>query len=287
MAGVDDPVSSPMALVQDYLRSKGLQSTSENVRRTLEQAARDPTFMPGLKTEEPPPADQRAPSSGGRSVADKIEGQGGSGSGTGRGLPTPPIPPADAIPADATSGQTATTSAQPGPSMSLGPAILASVPLLGAAGYGAYRAMRPGEVAPGASVPPPVDPGAAIAAQEPGRYNPEAFDPLQRPAPGWNAEGAVPDLGTPRSADPLSAAINRAVEPSAVGPSSPLAPMTPTAPGPGPDQTYLGNARPDTSTTLEPPPIPLNRRKVTIEEIPHTPATNFRTRPPMRLHVPG
>lgn len=280
MAGVDDPVASPMSLVQDYLRGKGLQPTSDNVRRTLEQAARDPEFMPALRTQEPP-TDTRPPSQRTKSAAADIERQ-----------PTvdPNQPGAEGnaainYPPGFRPGGSPDTSAQPAPDVgNVGQAILGMAPALalGTGGTALWALNRPNSVpAPGASVPPPVDPGAPMTP----RYNPEAVDPLQAPDPrAWNAESAVPDLGVPRQVDPLQTAINRAVEPSAVGPSSPIAPMSPAAPGPGPDQTYLGNARPETSTTLDPQPIPLTRRKVTVEEVPHPSAG---VRPPVRTpYVP-
>lgn len=269
MAGVDDPVSSPMALVQDYLRSKGLQSTSENVRRTLEQAARDPTFMPGLKTEEPPPADQRAPSSGGRSVADKIEGQGGSGSGTGRGLATPPPPPADLsqVPnaedykTTANLGGASTTSAQP------------------TAGYPLGGGSEIGAVAPGG-----LDLGTAILgggglASLPfiGRYlsGSGVAAPPVAAAPTPDVAPAAPPVSD------MEMALQKATAPAANSLEAARPPV---------DLPSVNAGMPNVTGTSMPQPgegnIPLPKRKVTIEEVHPQSLPSFRTRPPMRLFVP-
>lgn len=276
MAGVENPVASPMELIHDFIRSKGWSPTSDNVRAALEWQRQNPDTIKGLR------ADYAPPDPG--DVAGRIEGQEGGGKGTGRGLPTPPPPSAPSSldsmhvrPGETVGETTATTptsSAQPesrtAPDINLGSAIALGVPVLGGAAYGMHRLVAGGRPVPGGAVPPPPDPGTG--------YNAEGFDPMQRPAPRYTAEGVVDDLGVPREVNPLASAINRAVEPSAVGPSSQVAPMSPVAPGPGPSQEYIGNARPETSTTLEPPPIPTQpKRKVTIEEIPHP-----GVRPPVR-----
>ena len=281
MAGVEEPVASPMELVNKYLAGKGLKPTSENVRRTLEQAARDPEFMPAMRTQEPP-QDERPPSQRTKSVARDIEQPPQPTYGAtsldqekrrpGEGEPVTSAQPAAAIiqPTAYPTGGAYEGSTVGAPSAGdlAGPGLIAAI----LAGIPLIRNLV-------GSASPVAAPASA------GGYNAEGAAEYQAPVSRYNAEGAVENLGTSRNVDPLSTAIDRAVQPSAVGPSSQVAPMSPAAPGPGPSQEYIGNARPDTSVTLQPKPIPIQPRGNAVPIQP--PANmNFRTRPPMRLFFP-
>ena len=213
MAGVDDPVASPSELVQGYLKSKGLQATSENVRRTLEQAARDPTFMPALRTQEPP-QDTAPPSQRTRSAAAEIE-QPPQATGS-RGADLTKVAGADEV--GWKPGETPDTSAPPsGGGMDLGnigQAILAGLGGAGLGAAGAYpfldRILGRGGAAPGT---PDATGGAAAGDRYQVLPNQAEQSPMQIALDKATAPQAVPRLG---SDVPDVSGIRPVVQPSDV-----------------------------------------------------------------------
>src|SRR5262249_21478701 len=78
-------VKSPTEMLQNYLQSRGLPLSSENMSRALAANARDPGVIPGL-VNDVPSTDPGVGQSG--NVAGQIE------KGPGKtGMPVPPIPP--------------------------------------------------------------------------------------------------------------------------------------------------------------------------------------------------
>lgn len=256
----DDPTAdtlSPTSMVLNYLRSKGMQPTSENVRRTLEANARDPSLIPGLRNDVPATeADDQAAMAAAR---------GGARGGGGRPLPVPPIPPADGggdqrTSAAPSTGGTADTGAMGGSGIGpLGMSIAAGIPAA-ALMYGASRI--PAMPQPGASVPPPVDPGAGV----PRVAGPDA--PLLLPGPDTAA------------ASPMETAMQRAIagppQPTLLGPPSPTAGVEPR---PG-----MANLPPQGPVEAVAPQVPFNsqspRRPPTPAEIAALQAS--RTSPTLR-----
>ena len=118
------PDASPTTMVLQYLKSRGFQPSSENVRRALEANARDPGVIPGLRSDRPATdAEDMA--------AMRAAGVGGAGGGA-RPLPIPPIPPSGGAPntsAAPSTGGTADTGAVGGSGIGpLGMSIAAGIP---------------------------------------------------------------------------------------------------------------------------------------------------------------
>jgi len=116
IAPVTDPAStgtapdaSPTTMVLQYLKSRGFQPSSENVRRALEANQRDPGVIPGLRSDRPATdaedmAAMRAAGAGGGSSGGLVREEGTwDVGGRGRGA-TPPMDRRD----DATSAQPST-----------------------------------------------------------------------------------------------------------------------------------------------------------------------------------
>lgn len=259
---------SPTSLVLNYLKAKGLQATSDNVRRTLEQSARDPTFMPAMRTQEPP-TDTRPPSDRTKSVAADIERQ-----------------PANPPPADLTKvagadelnwkpGGSPDSSAPPTSGMDLtglGQAILGG---LGAGGLGALgarylnRGPTLGINEPG--VPAPVAPGGA----QPGdRYNvlpdQSGASPMESAMQKALAPAGVPQIG---SDVPDVSGIRPVVNPADVIGPQPLPPGVTNT-----DAVNAGRGLQGVTGSSMPAPgegnIPL-RPRVTVQEIPRVPARPY------------
>lgn len=204
---------SPTTLVLNYLKAKGLQASSDNVRRTLEESARDPSLIPGLRTEQPPPAEERNPSSLNKSVADKIETNAGSGPQAAAGNP----PPADLTKvagADEVNWKPETSSQPTSGGLDLGglaAAILGGGGLAGLGGYGAYRALTGGTPTPGGGV----------------ELNPEARALAGPPDAATTGDRYLLESGAPPTA--LESPMQKAI----AGPKPPLALPAPT-PAPTP-----------------------------------------------------
>ena len=196
MAQSDIDPQSPTAMIMKYLARQGVGPTSDNVRAALEQQARDPNTIAGLR------ADYAPPDKDGSSVAGKIEGSGGGPAGSGQGKPTPPPPPADlthVAGADEVGWQPGSpnTSAQPSSGMDLtglGQAILGG---LGAGGLGALGARY-------------LNRGPTLGINEPGV--PVAGAPDAGPPTGDRYQL----LSDQSSASPMEAALQKATAPQAV-----------------------------------------------------------------------
>lgn len=257
-----DP-ASPSGMVLSYLRSKGLTPDANNVRSALETQARGGNLMPGLVTEEPPPAEDRHPSRTTRNVARDVESSGE------RPLPTPPIPPAGYAPTGTDVGKE--TSAPPPSGFAtsgLGDLIIAGVPALGMGAGAAYYLNRGGPT-PGGNVPPPPDVGAtAPATGDQYRVMPNTApeeDPFNLMKAIQGREALPPGVGP---VDAVNAANPQGVQ--VQPPPEPLALPPPAS-----------QARPPGE-----PPIPIAPKRgpyVSIEQLPPP----VRTRPPLRLRVPG
>lgn len=279
MAQSDIDPQSPTAMIMKYLARQGVGPTSDNVRAALEQQARDPNTIAGLR------ADYAPPDKDGSSVAGKIEGSGGGPAGSGQGKPTPPPPPADlthVAGADEVGWQPGSpnTSAQPSSGMDLtglGQAILGG---LGAGGLGALGARY-------------LNRGPTLGVNEPGVPAPGTPN-----ATGGAAEGdryLLTDQTT--SASPMEAALQKATAPQAVpqlGSDVPdLSGVRPVAPQPGDvigrpglppgvsnvDAVNAGRGMQGvTGSSMPTPgegPIPL-RPRVSVQEVP------IPARPPIR-----
>ena len=151
-----DDMQSPTTMVLNYLKARGYQPTTENVRRALEANARDPGVIEGLRsgtasTEEEDQAAMAAARGGGSrntsaapATPPPTPGTGGT-FGTGQSPVEPgPLPP------------------EPGQDTSnIGVLAALGIPLAAAAGaYGANRFMnRP---IPGGDVAPMPDVGASV-----------------------------------------------------------------------------------------------------------------------------
>lgn len=255
---------SPTTLVLNYLRTRGYQPSSENVRRALEADARDPGVIPGLRTDRP---------------ATEAEDQAAMrAAGVGGGRRTPYVPsgtgsPSDTTPiTDTSSGSgSQTTSAPPagggGPSTdALGWMVAAGVPLTAALGYGAYRARAPG---PGTPMP-----GASAG-------------PMPDVAPP--APGTAPPLATPAPASPMEAALAKAVPTGASEPlpipggSVPPAPQFANLPPQGPVEAVAPKV-PFTPTPDNAPRTPPTQQE--IDELIRTSPTLRGTPPARNLRIP-
>lgn len=259
---------SPTSLVLNYLKAKGLQATSDNVRRTLEQSARDPTFMPAMRTQEPP-TDTRPPSDRTKSVAANIERQ-----------------PANPPPADLTKvanadelnwkpGGSPDTSAQPsGMDLTgLGQAILGG---LGAGGLGALgaRYLNRGPTLSVNEPGVPAGPNATGGAQAGDRYNllpdQSAVSPMESAMQKALQPAGVPQLG---SDVPDVSGIRPVVNPADVIGKPGLPPgVTAT------DAVNAGRGMQGVTGSSMPAPgegnIPL-RPRVSVQEIPRVPARPY------------
>jgi hypothetical protein len=253
--GSDFDPASPTGLVLSYLTKQGLAPTSPNVRAALEQQARGghalDSAQGSLTTEEPPAADQRNPSKTSKSVADKIEGN-----------PPPAdlskVPNAEEYPGFAPTGtDTKTTSAQPGGDFTtspLGDLIIAGAPALGMGAGAAYYLSRGGPT-PGGNVAPPPE------------VAPQVTGDQYRLLPGPQ----TPEIS------PMDMAMQRALQPSGGDPRLGAPQQQPLALPPPASQ-----AMPPGEGNIPIAPQQPGQPRVTTEELP-----NYRTRPRMRLRVPG
>src|SRR5678809_374683 len=231
---------SPMTLLMRYFNSQGIPPSAENIRRAIEQNAREPGTIPGLRNAMP---EDSAPATQSTRV-------GAPSGGGGQQLPVPPVPP--------TGGGQPTTSAPPPSgdprtpdvSVSGGPSVgeIASAiglgGLLPAALFGMHGSGMPGASVPtqnpaGLFTPPPT---ANAPPATPGAGQPPLVPPEQ---------GGIIDytqLEPPRQA-PLESALSKAV------------PAEPTYTGDMPRVTSdaVGNYRPGPSTPVENAPLPFNR----------------------------
>jgi len=78
--GTAQDTASPTVMVMQYLRSKGLPLTPQNISRALQMNSENPGMIPGLTNQAPPPADPA------RVARPKAPA-------TAQRLPVPPIPP--------------------------------------------------------------------------------------------------------------------------------------------------------------------------------------------------
>jgi hypothetical protein len=263
--GSDFDPASPTGLVLSYLKKQGLDPDAKNVRAALEQQARGghalDSAQGSLTTEEPPAADQRNPSKTSKSVAGEIEGSGNKPIDSGSWDMPPGFAP--------TGSDNRSSSAQPegAPDVSnIGKMIAMGAPALalGAGGSALWALNRPGVPAPGASVAPPPDVGA--------------------PPPVGDQYRVMPSEAAPVS--PMDMALERAVQP-ALGANPGVAGANPMV---GADIQQQPLALPPPASQAMPPGegnIPIapqqpGQPRVTTEELP-----NYRTRPRMRLRVPG
>lgn len=236
MAGTDrqpmNEVKSPTALVFDYLQSKGMQPTSENVRRALEANARNPGAIAGLVNEAPDPADAQPTTA--PSVANKIEAK--------------PAVAADAPPdreqttsaAPTPTGPTPTTMPLAGPG--LGSAIVAGLglpALLGAAYKGG--GLGPNTDGPGAGLfnAAPQTPGLTPADVNATR---SMYDPIHGSGQVDYSQLVPPAPPT----DPLQAALEKATGgPDAMAAMTSKMAVGPTQPtGDAVDAAIASGARP-------------------------------------------
>jgi hypothetical protein len=223
--------------VLNFLKSKGYPLNGASIRTALEQNAREPGYIPGLdnnapSTEAEDQAAMRAAGvgSGGRggsssarpSVANKIE------AGSPKDASNTTMTPSEKEYAGRSSAQP--TGTNPSDSSMLLPAAILGGS--GLAGAGLWRASK----FAGGSTPLAATPAVGESVPP---YTAEGFDPLQRPpVQPYNAEGVDPLQRAP--VDPMQAALDRAMQPSATGPSSLVAPTTNTAT----NEVSIGNARP-------------------------------------------
>lgn len=265
IAPVTDPAStgtapdaSPTTMVLQYLKSRGFQPSSENVRRALEANQRDPGVIPGLRSDRPATdaedqaamAAARGGSVGGGAGGGGLVREGGSWD-TSSGSPN-----TSAAPSAANTGAAGGSGIGP-----LGMSIAAGIPAA-ALMYGASRIpARPGDTAPtvGASVPPPIDPGAGVV---PPPARPGELPPTGGPGdvlPPGARPGEVPPLGgqTPPAARPGELPPDLGLLPgvNSVAPGvATMPPRGPTDMAPIPFSSSSPRIAPTTSTTLRTPP---------------------------------
>lgn len=278
--GDEDP-QSPTVMLQAYLRSRGMPLTSQNMQRVLMENARGSADIPGLVNAEP----SSDPSVGqGGNVAGKIEkapttsGRGYVDSGsfdvpdtTGKGPPASTNPPPAASPPPTSGGMDMR--------IPLGSAILGGT-MLGAGGLmGRYlnRNYTTGAPQPGGSVGPMPDPATGVTTGDPA-----ADARLFPPGSAQNQVQVGDRFATQPPPDPLQEALAKAVQPnmqpSAVGPSSPLTSPDPRATPPMSD------------INIPPPPVPTAPPTAAVPPRPPLPnvTTEVLPRPPMpnRVGVP-
>ena len=284
--GAGDDAMSPTTMVLNYLKARGYQPTSENVRRALEANMRDPGVITGLRSDRgATEAEDQAAMAAAR----------GGGRGGGSRLPVPPIPP-NQTPAGPVDRHDEDTQPKPDPNTSaaptnIGSSIISGIPLALAGGAGAYGAYRMGQnmqrpdpyiTLPGGENMPPPDP-----IHGPGQIDYTQMDPAARP--GYPSEPMPPPEYRPGQIDytkllppseptnPLEAALNRAVPPNAaVPPVEPMRPVDPAIAAQQRTQALLDAAR---ATTRPPPSAADIRTSPTLRN--PTP----RARPP-RVAVP-
>jgi len=229
--GDEDPLS-PTVMIQQYLRSQGLPLTAQNVHNVTMANARGDyggagmPVIPGMVNTAPP----TDPGVGQRgNVARKVE----SSRPADLSQPYTGTQEAGDLPDQ---GQTKTTSAQPGPNISLGDSIMLGLPAVGLSGigYGAWRLANRGG--------PQIDIGQVDRPTVGALPGPNPNAP-QLPAPDPNRVFNMPDqsggvgdqyrmMPTPDAqATSFDRAMGRAVEPSAplqlTGPAMPLSGINP------------------------------------------------------------
>jgi len=230
---------SPMTLLMRYFNSQGIAPSADNIRRAIEQNARQPGTIPGLRNAAPEDSSPAVPST-------RV------GSGGGQQLPVPPVPPTGG----GGDGQPTTSAAPPGdprtPQISVngGPSAGEIATAIGLGGLlpAALFGMR-GRGMPGASVPatPPITAPATTpgVVPTPGAGAPELLEPRM---PGQGGIVDYTQLEPPR-ATPFESAMSKAV------PSEP--PLTGDMPPVSSDA--VGNYRPGPSTKVENKPLEFNR----------------------------
>ena len=214
--GTPADVQSPTALVLQYLQSKGLQPTAQNVSAALQMNASNPGVIAGLTNQAPPPPD--APMSRGQPQAPQQAPQ-------QQRMPVPPMPPdtpPPPLPPQAGVGPVASGGADaipapgqpPAPTdnnflMQLVTAILGGGAVGGAA-LGARHLMRPGMSAPPPVSAPVSAPPQATTPQAPPQLAIEGRgNQLRLPAPGIRmpdeTSGPTINLGDERVIPPQAA----------------------------------------------------------------------------------
>lgn len=211
---------SPTAAITGYLRSKGLQPTSENVRRTLEANAANPGMIPGLTNQAPPSAEEappQAPRRSAPSVAPPSPVSGGEAMGPEMPMPTPPMSPTSPgspVPTADVQASTSTDGSGGGLNINLGEAILGA---LGAAGGGMgsaylFNLLRGRTAAPQAAPFPNIGMPDNSAMVDPNA-------PRIGQAPPQISNQAMPDDGIQRalSAVDTPTQIQQAPQPAQIG----------------------------------------------------------------------
>lgn len=166
--------ASPTTMVLKYLRERGYQPTTDNVRRALEANARDPGVIPGLTGDRAatPQEDQAAMAA--------ARGSGGGGGNTSA-APVQTAPPTAGTGGTFGTGQSPveggplppsadSTNTPPAPSIdngTLAKGLLLGIPAAALLGGGAALYANRGQRAPGDVVPPMPDPGAGVATGAP------------------------------------------------------------------------------------------------------------------------
>jgi hypothetical protein len=206
---------SPTVMIQNYLKARGYQPTSENISRALAANQQDPGVIPGLRSDTP-------------GVNPPVGAGGGRGAVTGGGTPQ------NAINTSVAQGDTApgsgdpTTSAAPPDNSSL-TGILSGLGVGGLAGL-AQRILGGGRPPlPGAGAPAMTDVGGGVAQLG----GPEArlalpAPPLRLAAPATPADTRLPSpmqqppavIQQPAPTDQgVSSALDKAVPPDAPAPA--------------------------------------------------------------------
>lgn len=199
-----DDMQSPTTMVLNYLKARGYQPTTENVRRALEANARDPGVIEGLRsgTASTEAEDQAAMAAargggggGGNTSAAPVQtapptaGTGGT-FGTGQSpVEGGPLPPS-----------TDSTNTPPAPSIdnaTLAKGLLLGMPAAALLGGGAALYANRGQRAPGDVVPPMPDPGAGVATGAP--PNPTSDVDLFPPGSARTQVNPQGDTGVPAS----------------------------------------------------------------------------------------
>lgn len=183
--GDEDP-QSPTVMLQSYLRSRGLPLTAQNMQRVLMGNAQGSTIVPGL-VNEAPTTDPGVGQQG--NIAGKVE------QAPRRGLPVPPIPP-QSLPTPPIPPASQVVASTPPAANVPQPSSLVSNIDLNAGGLG------PAILGAGGA-------GAALLAN---RYFGGAAPPT--PTPQDAQTGDRFDVTPTDQSNPLSAALNRAVQPS-------------------------------------------------------------------------
>jgi hypothetical protein len=234
IAPVTDPAStgtapdaSPTTMVLQYLKSRGYQPSSENVRRALEANQRDPGVIPGLRSDRPATdAEDMA----------AMRAAGAGRGGGGRSLPVPPIPPNTTGATPPMDRRDDTSSAQP--STNTSDSSSSSTPPLNPD----YSMPGWGTAAAGT--------GVALANAILGRSRGAEFVGNAQPASGRVTDVDLPPTSALPSPSLMDMAMNRAVPGPVAAPQLPPPPAQITGP---PAVAEAPVAAPG-STVVTPPP---------------------------------